>query len=456
MDRPDGLVDAVGGHDDGDIPLGRTLRRGPDRNAATAQGGQHTAGGTAVAKHVVADQAYDGETGLDLERLEPALGYLPGETGVRSLLGARGIRRGNGDAHGMDGRSLGDQDDVDPGAGQGVEQAGREARNAHHAAAFQRNQGDVVRIGDAQHVIRALRGIFLHQGAAAFGIEGVLDIDRNPLLHDRLDGRRIDDLRPEMGQFLRRAVGNVPDGPGGRDDLRIGRHDAGDIGPDLHQPGADAYGEQRRGIIGAAAPEGADPALCIRSDETRHDEQGCMPVNRLPHVPVRRLQIDLAVADPDDLPGIQPFTADAQRSELREDDLGREQFAVALDGVQACGAELAQQEYAPDGVAQFAEKMVNRRGHLLLEYGREQFPDDGMVAVLEFLQQVQASFVPGGGLAADLDQGIGAAADGGADDDGTVLLQGLGNDAGNPADGGGCGNGRAAEFQYLHSSSRIG
>ena len=79
-----------------------------------------------------------------------------------------------------------------------------------------------------------------------------------------------------------------------------------------------------------------------------------------------------------------------------------------------------------------------------------------MVPVLQFLQQGQAAFVTARRPAADFDQGVGTAADGGTDDDGPVLFQCLGNDAGDPADGGSGSDGRAAEFQYLHTLSRMG
>ena len=356
----------------------------------------------------------------------------------------------------MDRRGLGDQDDVDPGAGEGVEQPGGEPRDADHAAAFQRDQGDVVGIGDAQDILRSLRGIFLHQGTPTLRIEGIPHIDRNPLFHDGLDGRRINDFRPEVGQFLGGTVGDVPDGPGGRDNLGIGGHNARDVGPDLHQAGTDAHGQQRCGVVRAATAEGADPALRIRGDEARHDEQRGMSVHDLPHVPVRDFLVDMAVGHTDDLPGIQPLAADAQGGELCEDDLRREQLPVTLDGIQAGRAELAQQENPAHGVAQFPEQAVYHRRNLLLEDRRKQFPDDGMMPVLQFLQQGQAAFVTVRRPAADFDQGVGTAADGGTDDDGPVLFQGLGDDAGDPADGGSGSDGRAAEFQYLHTLSRMG
>ena len=75
--------------------------------------GQHASGGSALGEHVIAHEADDGETGLDLQRVELAERDLICEAVVRCLLGLDGILLRHRDAHGVHGRCLGDEDDID-------------------------------------------------------------------------------------------------------------------------------------------------------------------------------------------------------------------------------------------------------------------------------------------------------------------------------------------------------
>ena len=181
-----------------------------------------------------------------------------------------------------------------------------------------------------------------------------------------------------------------------------------------------------------------------------------MGVDSLPHVPVGGLQVDPAVADLDDLPGIQPFATDSEGRELPFEDLRGEQFAVTLDRFQAGGTEFSEQVDALYLGPQVFEQAVDDTGQFLLEHLRKQFPDDRMVPLLQFLQQVRVGFIPPGRPAAGFNQGISATADGRTDEDGPVGFQRLGDDGGYLADGGSGGDGTAAEFHDLHMRSRMG
>ena len=103
MNSPDGFRSPRRWHDHRDIPLGRTLGSGADRDAVGAKGGQHPAGRSAVPEYVVSDQADDGISCLDLQGIKFPERDLVGETGIRRFAGLLGILLRDGDAHGMHG-----------------------------------------------------------------------------------------------------------------------------------------------------------------------------------------------------------------------------------------------------------------------------------------------------------------------------------------------------------------
>ena len=284
-------------------------------------------------------------------------------------------------------------------------------------------------------------------------MEGVADIDRNPFLDDRLDGRRVDDLCAEVGEFLGGAVGNVPDGSGRRDDLRIGGHHSVDVGPYLDEPRVDADGIEGGGIIRAAAPQGRDPAEGIGGDETRNDEQRGMGtgVHGFADVRVGRFRIDGALDGADDFPGIEPYGRDSEGCELRGDDLRREQFPVALDGVQARIAEFPEEEDAAGDAFERTEQSVDRLADGVAVALRKEFFYDGEVPLLEGGDVILVGLVPEGRFLSGFDEPVRAAAHRRADDDGTVPFQGCGHDVRYGRDGGGVGDRGPAEFHYLHS-----
>ena len=146
VDALQGFVNPLGRHDYGYVPFGRTLRGGPDADAAAAEGCQHLPGGSALVEDVVAHEADYREAFLYLEGVQFAERDFVCERGVGGFLGAVGILLRDGNAHGVHRRSLGDKDDVDAAAAQRVEEAAGKARYPHHSAPFQGEQGDVVGI----------------------------------------------------------------------------------------------------------------------------------------------------------------------------------------------------------------------------------------------------------------------------------------------------------------------
>ena len=64
-----------------------------------------------------------------------------------------------------------------------------------------------------------------------FGVEGILDLDRNILDADRIDGRRIDDLCTEVTKLHSLDIRQLVDGIGRLDDFGVGSHETVDVGP---------------------------------------------------------------------------------------------------------------------------------------------------------------------------------------------------------------------------------
>ena len=313
VDGADGFIGPLGRDDHGDIPLRGTLGGGTYRDAVAAQGGQHAAGGAAVAQHIVPDDADNGKAFFHAQRIQFPEGNFVGEASIGRPPGFLGVGCGNGDAHGVHGRGLRDEDDVDAGAGQGVKEAGTEARYAHHAAAFQRNKCQAMGVGNADGAPLRPRRIFLHQRAWLIRMEGVFYINGNALCHNGLDGGRVNYLGAKMGKLLRGAVGDMRNGAGRRHHLRMGGHDARNIGPNLYPAGVDAHGEQRRGVVRAAAPEGGYLAVLVACNEARDNEQfrARMLLNGLLHAPIGLRAFHHAVPHADNLAGVQPSARNA-------------------------------------------------------------------------------------------------------------------------------------------------
>ena len=453
VDGTDGFLGPGRGHNDGDIPLRRTLCRGADRNAVAAQGGQHLARGAAVAQDVVSDHAHDGKAGLHLQGIQLAQRNLVGKAVVGRLPRLFRIGRRDGDAHRMHGRGLGDEDDVDALAVEGVEQAGAEARDPHHSAAFQRDEGDALGVGQADDPAFGLRGILLHQRAGILRVEGILHVDGNALGHHRLDGGRIDDFGAEVGKFLRGAVGDVGNGAGRRRHLRVGRHDAGHIRPDFLAAGVDAHGKEGGGVVRSSAAQRGGTAFLVAGNEARNHEQ--LRVQMLLHALLDALVGDGGVHRPtphyNQFAGVQPLTRDAQRLEFIGKNTGRQEFAETLHGGQAGRGELGEKIDSPQDAGELGEGLFHRLHRLgLAAFGKE-FPDNLPVPLLQGLQALFVTFVSHAGQPADGNELIRAAADGRTHHDGAVCFQGLADNLDHLEHGVGAGDGTASEFENLHS-----
>ena len=111
---------------------------------------------------------------------------------------------------------------------------------------------------------------------------------------------------------------------------------------------------------------------------------------------------------------------------------------------------LAQQENALQDALQLAEEVVHGAPRLVPVTVRQQFVNNGVVFFLPESQALFVGFVTGSSQAAQLDEPVGATANGGTHHDGAIGLQGLLNNLDGLKHGFRIGNGSAAEFEYLH------
>ena len=294
------------------------------------------------------------------------------------------------------------------------------------------------------------------EGTLGFGVVGVEDADGDARLLGRGHGWRIEDLGAEFRHVAGGAVRQVGDGRGGRDDLRVGSHDAGHVGPDLHDAGVASGGIKGRRIVGAAAAQGHAPALQVGGDEAGGDEDIDVGVcfEGGADVGVAQLDVDLAVLGAYDLPGVDPEDLVSVGGELSGDDPGGEEFAEGLDGLRLSGRDGAGGVDAVRETVQLVEGRVTFADRVVAGGAFEEFLDDAAVDAAQGIDLGLVGTVALGGFGADLDEGVRTFADGGGDQDDFLLPGGGSDDLGHFADDGRGGDRGSAEFQYFHVSVR--
>ena len=78
------------------------------------------------------------------------------------------------------------------------------------------------------------------------------------------------------------------------------------------------------------------------------------------NIRIGRFRVDGSLYCADDFAGIEPDGRNAERRELGGDNLRREEFSVALDGIQAGIAEFSQEENAAGDSFKRTEQPVDR------------------------------------------------------------------------------------------------
>src|SRR5439155_18666149 len=133
------------------------------------------------------------------------------------------------------------------------EDVGRDAGPVRHAQHGQLRLVAVV--GDAGDRYLLHGGILLHDPRPLRLVEGGADVDRDTIALGELDRADLQDLRPEARELEHLVVGDARQLPRLRDDARVARVDAVDVGIDLADVRLERGGEGDGARIRAAATE---------------------------------------------------------------------------------------------------------------------------------------------------------------------------------------------------------
>ena len=109
-------------------------------------------------------------------------------------------------------------------------------------------------------------------GARLVGVVGVEDGDGDVGLADREDGLLVQDARAHVGELVHLVERDAADGARARHDARVGREEAGHIGPVLVEVGVERTGHDGARNVAAAAAEEPHVALGGGAVEARQHE----------------------------------------------------------------------------------------------------------------------------------------------------------------------------------------
>ena len=167
--------------------------------------------------------------------------------------------------------SLRHEIDADTRLGQRAEDSMIDTDNTHHTKTLDRKQAGIV---DRRDTLNAtlVRAMFVRdERTRCLGIERIADTDRNILVINGEDRRRIDHLCTEVTQLGCFGKGQVIDHISRVNHTRIGRHKSIDIGPDLQHIGIESCRHDSRRVVRATATEVRYVAtIAVRRDETAH------------------------------------------------------------------------------------------------------------------------------------------------------------------------------------------
>ena len=272
----DGVGDAVGGDDAGDLD-----RRGGDHldvDPFVAEDLEDLGGDAGVRAHAGADDRdlADLLVGADLER-------DVAERGDRVVRGRQvGAVDGEGEVGQLvaaDRLVLDDHVDVDVGLGERGEDAAGDAGLV--ADAGQRHAGLLVGVGHGGYE-RLLHGLVLgdDEGTGAV-LEAAAAVDADAVVAGVLDRAQLQHLGPGGRHLEHLLEGDDRQLAGVGDDPRVGAEDAGDVGVDLADAGVERGGEGDGGGVGAAAAERGDVAALGRDPLEAGDEDDPVLLERV-------------------------------------------------------------------------------------------------------------------------------------------------------------------------------
>ena len=203
-----------------------------------------------------------------------------------------------------------------------LQEAAAETNHLVHQDLLDLDEVKIFSAGDAGHDPVVLGTSGDDTGEGAVWIVGVLDLDGNARLADRIDGLVVQNVGAHVGQFAELLVSQGLDVLGILDEPRVSHHEAVDVRPVLIELGSHGPGRHGAGNIAAAAGESLHFAARRAAVETGHDDEAV--AFQLFAQPLVSLFLDQPVAL--DLEEFRRF--DEARAEPGGDDLAAEVFAA--------------------------------------------------------------------------------------------------------------------------------
>ena len=197
------------------------------------------------------------------------------------------------------------------------------------------------------------------------GVKGVLHLDGYILDADGINRRRVDDLCTEVAELHGLDIAELVDGVGRLDDLRVGSHEAVDVGPYLEHLGIEGGSDDGSGVVRAATAQvGGLVAVAVAGYEARHDEYGlgCVIATEGAEGLLDELRGELGVEHvlallilgAYEVAGIHAHAVLHQGGH----DVRRQSLAVADDGILGLGTQVVDEVDTIVDAAQLVEELV--------------------------------------------------------------------------------------------------
>src|SRR3989338_2969958 len=348
--------------DDRNIQFRRALRYRDDVDAVARQCMKEPTRRADAVLHPFAYDSDDRKVARDDGLVDEALFVLLSEFFIDSAACTVGVLGSDIEGYGILRGSLCDDDGIDPRAGESAEEPAGGAAHPQHTAPFHAKHGDTGDRGNAFGKRSVGCRLFSDNRAGGGGDKRVLDEKRDSFFLCGAHRRRVDDFRAEVRHLHRLLIRHRRDRQSVGHFARVGRHDAGDIGPYLDDPRGKRRAENGGAIIASAAPQGRRVLVGSRSDEASHDLQLRMFPEIIPYVPVGRCEIDRRLPEiiigHDYVARVEVFRRHAAVGERFCKHTRGEPLPVAHDVVECARREFSHEVHAPDDVVQIREERL--------------------------------------------------------------------------------------------------
>ena len=414
MDGVERLAQAVLLDDERDVGLAGALSAGDDTDTASAEGAEQLAGDAGRALHVLAHNGHSGQTALGLHAEHAAVLNLLPELLVEHAAGFVRVAVLHTDAGVVLRRGLRHHEDRDAVLGQRGEDALIHTDHAHHGQAAHGDETGALDGGDALDALVLVQlNILLDDGALSLGVEGILDEDGDILSTHGVNGGRINHFGAEVAKLHGLHIRQLGNDVSRRNNLRVGRHEAVHVGPDLQHLGIERRSDDAGGVVAAAAPQIGDlAALHVGGNEAAHDGHLGQGLERFLDQRDRALlSQDVTVAllgGLDEAAGVIPLGSFNHSGH----DAGRDTLAVGHDGGLRLGRKVADEVNALVDALELVEQCMHRlhKGSTTLR-SYDSF-DHGIVAPDHIAKRLGISPVAGNSLRRSADELVSDAAQG--------------------------------------------